>query len=182
MVRMADKTAAGGKPPAARIEGPLWRARADRPLYRVVLWPNQSLTPTGAKVFFGVSAGMLVVPALAALGTVVFWGLLPFLCTAFGGAWYAIRRNGRNLSMSETLEIWRDEIRVERRDPDGRIRRWQAEPMWTRVRLHKDARVEDYLTMTGGGREIELGAFLAPEERVSLADEIERALTRAMRV
>ena len=53
--------------------------------------------------------------------------------------------------------------------------------MRARVRIHPDARIEDYMTMTGGGREIELGAFLSPEERVELADEIERALTAAIR-
>lgn len=153
----------------------------DVPVYRVTLWPNQSLTPTGMKWFFGASAVLLAMPLGAVMGTPVFWGLLPFLVLALGAAFWAIRRNSRNLSLTETLWIWRDEVRVERREPDGRLRRWQAEPMKTRLRIHKDAKVEDYLTLTGGGREIELGAFLAPEERVELADEIEAALTRAVR-
>ena len=112
----------------------------------------------------------------------MFWGLLPFLVLALVGVWYAIRRNGQNLDLSETLSIWRDEVRVERRQPDGQRLRWQAEPMRVRIRIHKDARIEDYLTLSGGGRVIELGAFLAPEERVALADEIEQALTRALRL
>ena len=173
--------AAGGKPPAALVQGPAWRERLDVPLYRVRLWPNQSLTRTGAQWFFGASAVMLAMPLIAVAGTPVFWGLLPFLAAALAAAWWAIRRNGRNLSLSETLTIWRDEVRVERREPDGQVRRWQAEPLKTRLKLHSDAKLEDYLTMTGGGREIELGAFLAPEERVALADEIETALTRAIR-
>lgn len=111
----------------------------------------------------------------------MFWGLLPFLVLALVGVWYAIRRNCRNLDLSETLSIWRDEVRVERRQPDGQRLRWQAEPMRVRLRIHKDAQIEDYLTLSGGGRVIELGAFLAPEERVALAHEIEQALTRALR-
>lgn len=122
-----------------------------------------------------------MLPLLSIGGTAVFWGLIPFLLMAFWGIWYAIRRNGRNLMLSETLSIWRDEVRVERREPNGSILRWQAEPMRLRIQLHKDAQIEDYLTLSGGGRVIELGAFLAPEERVSLADEIERAVTRALR-
>ena len=173
--------AAGGKPPAALVQGPNWRERLDRPVYSVRLWPNQSLTRTGLKSFFGVSGAMLCLPLMAVAGTPVFWGLLPFILAALGAAWWAIRRNGRNLDLHETVSIWRDEVRVEHVDPRGRIRRWQADPMRARVRLHEDARIEDYLTMTGGGREIELGAFLAPEERVALAGEIERALTRAIR-
>ena len=110
-----------------------------------------------------------------------FWGLLPFMALAFWGIFYAIRRNGRDLRINETLWIWRDEVRVERREPNGQILRWQSEPRDVRVRVYEDGKVEDYLTLSGAGREIELGAFLAPEERVSLSEEIEQALTRAFR-
>lgn len=82
--------------------------------------------------------------------------------------------------LSETLWIWRDEVRVERRQANGQLLRWQAESIRVRIQLHKDAQIEDYLTLSGGGRVIELGAFLAPEERTSLADEIERGLNRAL--
>lgn len=181
MARTTAKYAAGGKPPAALVKGPVWRERLDRPVYRVELWPNQSLTATGLKVVLGVTATGLAIPLAPVLGTPVFWGLLPFLILAFLALIYAIRRNGRNLRLNETLTIWRDEVRVERREPGGRMLRWQAEPRSARVRLHGDAQIESYLTMTGGGREIELGAFLAPEERVALAAEIEDALTQAFR-
>ena len=173
--------AAGGRPPAAAVSGPAWRVRHDRPVYRVELWPNQSLTRPGLRWFLGISAAFLMLPLVFVSSTTVFWGLIPFLAFAFFGIWHAIRRNGRNLMLSETLWIWRDEVRVERREPEGRVLRWQAEPLRTRVQLHKDAKIEDYLTLSGGGRVIELGAFLAPEERVALAGEIEQALTRAIR-
>ena len=119
-------------------------------------------------------------PLLGLIGTLAFWGLLPFMALAFVGIWFAIRRNGRNLRISETLWIWRDEVRVERREPSGRVLRWQSAPRDVRVRVYADGKVEDYLTLSGAGREIELGAFLAPEERTRLSDEIEAALTRAV--
>lgn len=181
MAEFAGDNAAGERSPAAAVFGPRWRNRRDQPIYRVRLWPNQSLTRTGLRWVLGITALGLCIPLLPVLGTAVFWGLVPFLAVAFWGLWFAIRRNGRNLSLNETLWIWRDEIRVERREPRGRILRWQATPMETRIKLHKDAQVEDYLTLKGAGREIELGAFLAPEERIALADEIENALTRALR-
>lgn len=161
--------------------GPVWRDRRDTPLYRVELWPNQSLTRTGLTSVLVISAVMLAVPLFSVAGTAVFWGLVPFLALAFWALWYGIRRNARNLDLSETLTIWRDDVRVERREPDGTLRRWQSEPMAVRIALRKDAKIEEYLTLSGAGREIELGAFLSPEERVSLADEVEQALTRAIR-
>lgn len=140
------------------------------------------MTRPGYWVFMVISAGFLAMPLVMALGTSIFWGLAPFMAGALLATRYAIRRNARNLRMSETLWLWRDEMRVERRESDGRILRWQADPMRVRLRLHQDAKIEDYLTLVGGGREIELGAFLSPEERVSLADDLEIALSRALRV
>lgn len=172
---------AGGRPPAARISGPDWRDRKDKPIYQVTLWPHQSLTRPGLYWMLGITAFMLSLPLMGLSGTPVFWVLLPFLIAAFLGLCWAIRCNGRNLSLSEDLWVWRDEMRVERREPDGRLLRWQAEPRKVRVRVHSDARVEDYLTLSGGGREIELGSFLAPEERMALSEELEAALTRARR-
>lgn len=161
--------------------GLAWRVRRDRPVYDVTLWPNQSLTRRGYLMAMGTAAAGLSLPLVAMAGTPAFWGLVPFLILAFAALWFAIRRNGRHLRIQERLTLWRDEMRVERREPDGHLLRWQAEPLRVRLRLHKDVHVEDYLTLAGGGREIELGAFLAPEERVALADEIEAALTRALR-
>lgn len=178
MAMPANATA--GDAPAVNV-GPLWRERLDRPIYDVTLWPNQSLTLRGHRMAMGTAAAGLSLPLFAVAGTPVFWGLAPFLLLAFGALWFAIRRNGRHLCIEERLTVWRDEVRVERREPDGRLLRWQAEPLRVRLRLHKEAKVEDYLTLAGGAREIEIGAFLAPEERVALAAEIESALTRALR-
>ena len=179
MAAMPAHATAGHAPAVAA--GPVWRERMDRPVYEVTLWPNQSLTRRGYGMAMGTTAAGFALPLAAMAGTPVFWGLAPFMALAFGALWLAIRRNGRHLRIHERLALWRDEVRVERREPDGRLLRWQAEPLRVRLRLRKDAHVEDYLTLAGGGREIELGAFLAPEERVALAGEIESALTRALR-
>jgi len=181
MTGRAGIDAAVGRPPAASISGPRWRERLDVPLYRAELWPHQSMTSLGLGTVLIVTCAGLCLPLFPVLGTAVFWGLLPFMLLTFLGLCCAIWRNGRNLRISEVLSVWRDEVRVERREPTGRIRRWMAPPIEVRVRLHKDARIEDYLTLTGAGREIELGAFLAPEERVSLAGEVEAVLARAVR-
>lgn len=176
-----DDQTAGGTPPAERVSGPLWRERHDRPIYQVALWPNQSLTRRGYRFAMGTAGAGLALPLIGLAGTKVFWPLAAFLVVPLLALGVAFRRNARALQIEERLQVWRDEVRVERREPNGRVLRWQAEPMRVRLRLHKEAKVEDYLTLSGGGREIELGAFLSPEERVALADQIEAALTRALR-
>lgn len=181
MSGQALNSAAGGRPPAARVFGPDWRERRDVPVYSVGLWPNQSLGQGGYRFALWIAAAGVAIPMSIVAGTPAFWGLLPFAAGTVLALRYALRRNRRDLRYSESLEVWPDEIRVVRHEAGGRCLRWQAEPMRVRVRLHGDGPVEDYLTLTGGGREIELGAFLSPEERVSLAAEIEAALTRAIR-
>jgi uncharacterized membrane protein len=44
--------------------------------------------------------------------------------------------------------------------------------------MRQDGPVENYLTLRGAGREVEIGRFLTPEERVSLHEELELALAK----
>jgi uncharacterized membrane protein len=128
-----------------------------------------------------IAAFGLALPLLALAGTPVVWGLLPFAAAALAGLWYGFRRNQFDGRLVEEVAVWPDEIRIERREPRGPVRRWSADPWRVRVKIHEDARIEKYLTLQGGGREVELGAFLSPEERVALAAELEDSLTRAIR-
>lgn len=175
-------SAAGGRPPAANASGTWveWRERQDRPVYAVVIWPHRSLTPGVRRMVLGAVALGLSLPMVTLLGTLAFWGMLPFVLTAAALVWLGLRRSDYDRSLVEELTLWRDEVRVERREPDGRRLRWSAEPLKVRLRLHAEP-IESYLTLSGGGREIELGAFLSPPERVALMAEIEAALGRALR-
>ncbi|MEL6477330.1 MAG: DUF2244 domain-containing protein [Pseudomonadota bacterium] len=181
---MTDKPdAAGERSPAVPFprDWVEWRERADTPLYRVTLWPNRSMTQAQRKTAFILAICGFSLPLIPLWGTHAFWGLLPFPLIALAMLWAGFRRNDRDGTLCEELTLWRDEIRVERRDPGGRVRRWAADPFRVRVALHEDARPENYLTLTGGSREIELGAFLSPEERLGLKDELDAALVRAFR-
>jgi uncharacterized membrane protein len=161
---------AGGDSPAV--------SRSDPPVYRVALWPNRSLPRQGFPIVMGIAAAGLFLPVIAVAGTTVMLGLIPFVLAALGLLWWFIRRNYRDGELVEELRLWPDLIAVERREPRGRVRRWSANPYWVSLKLDPKGRPENYLTLKGAGREIELGAFLSPEERVSLADEIEAALRR----
>lgn len=148
----------------------------------LTLTPHQSLTPGGFVVFMGVTLGFIAVPLLSVLGTPVLWGLLPFFAAALWGLWAAINRNRRDARLRETLTIWPDRIELVRQEPHGPAKRWEANPYWVSVHLHPgDKPVENYLTLKGAGREVELGAFLSPEERAALKDDVQIALAAARR-
>jgi uncharacterized membrane protein len=57
------------------------------------------------------------------------------------------------------VTLWDDLIRIERHEPRRREPLdWEANPYWVRVALHaKGGPVPNYLTLSGGGREVELG-------------------------
>jgi uncharacterized membrane protein len=120
---------------------------------------------------------LITVPLLAVIGSPVLWGLLPFLVIAVSGMYYALQRSYRDGEIIETLTFDQDRLRLARHGPRGKQQAWEANPHWVRVVLHKKGGpVPEYITLAGGPREVELGAFLSEEERVTLALELRRAL------
>ncbi|MFO1106394.1 MAG: DUF2244 domain-containing protein [Amaricoccus sp.] len=150
--------------------------RTDPPVLALTLWPHRSLSRRGQRWVLGIVAVGLAVPLLPFLGTRIGLGLLPFSLAALGALYLALRRSFADGRLTEELRLWPDLIAVERREPNGRVRRWQANPFWVRVGLSDEGPVERYLTLKGGGREIELGAFLSPWEREKLHRDLLDAL------
>ncbi|MEJ6391273.1 DUF2244 domain-containing protein [Gymnodinialimonas ulvae] len=150
------------------------------PRLHLVLTPYKSLTPEGFVWFIGVTAALISVPLFSILGTSVFWALLPFLVAAVWGVWAALKRSWRDMDLYEEVIVWDDLIRVERVEPKHGVKDWEANPYWVRATLHtKGGPVPNYLTLTGGAREVELGRFLTPLERVELKSLIEKELRAA---
>jgi uncharacterized membrane protein len=151
-----------------------WSATPDTHLR---LWPHRSLPPEGFVWFMGATAVLLGVPLLGLFGTPVLWALLPFLLAALGAIWFAIRRNQRDRAITEDLRISDNRVTLERHGPRGVHATWAANPHWVRVTLHATTGpVPQYLTLTGEGREVELGAFLTEAERVALQAELQKLL------
>jgi len=110
------------------------------------------------------------------LGTAALWMLLPHILLALGLLWCFIRRNDRDHDIYEHTRIWPDLIAVHRHNPRKPDQYWQANPYWVKLKL-RDTRIkESYLIITGGEREIELGSFLSPKERVDIQNDVEAAL------
>lgn len=153
-------------------------AQADGAEYRLELAPNLSMGPVGFARMITISAAFLTLPLLGVLGTPALWGLLPFAGLALWGLWYALRRNSaERQTLREELRLTRERIELVRTNPRRPTQHWQANPYWVQLRItEKGAPVENYLTLEGAGRVVELGAFLSPDERATLYDELSRAL------
>lgn len=168
-----NREAAGDYAPAAFFapEKDPFR-RTDPPVWSITLWPNRSLSPAGFRRLMWFSAAMMGLPLVALSWSPVALGLAPFVGLAFLALWGLMKLNYRSGKLTEVLRLWPDAIAVERREPWGQVRRWAANPYWVDVDLSDTRTIERYLTVRGAGRRIELGAFLTPEERETLANEL----------
>ena len=133
------------------------------------LWPYRSLLRRHFVAFMGATAALITVPMLALLGSPIVWGVLPFFLIVFGGLWAALNRSYRDGEVLEELRLWPERVTLTRHNPSGEQQDWEANPHWVRVTLHGEGGpVKHYLTLTGAGRAVEIGAFLSEEERQNL--------------
>lgn len=144
-------------------------------LHRLHLWPYRSLPRRGFVWFIGVTAALIALPVVAMLGRAALWGILPFVALTVWAMWFALQRSYRSGTVTELLEIDRQRLHLTRRDPGRAPREWHTNSYWVRPTL-RPGPVEAYLTLTDGTREVELGAFLTPEERRALHDDLTRRL------
>ena len=123
-----------------------------------------------------------MLPPLALLGTPLLWGILPFLLGTLALLWIALRRNDADGQLTEVLTLQAERVELVRHNPRGPDQRWDANPFWVQVDLHTEGGpVENYVTLRGGDRTVEIGAFLSPEERETLYDDLRAAFARAQR-
>lgn len=134
------------------------------------------MTAQGFAWFIGTTAALLSLPLLAVLGSQTVWILLAFMLLVVGGVWRALMANRADRQIHEELTLSPDRVRLEHRVSKRPARTWDATPNWVTVHLSRDGPVEDYLTLRGGGREVELGAFLTPAERKDLYAELQRLI------
>lgn len=158
------------------------KSEACFPVEELRLWPHRSLTARGFVWFIGITATALSLPLMAVLGSVVLWGILPFILLVLWGVWYGIRRNQTDLSLHEVLILAEDRIALTRHNPRRPSQHWEANPYWVELCLHPSrGPVENYLTLRGSDREVEIGSFLSPDERLSLHADLQNRLNRMRR-
>jgi uncharacterized membrane protein len=145
----------------------------------VELWPYNSLKPKGFVLFLGITFALISIPLFNVLGTKVFWGLFPFLFVTVTGVWFALRKSLNDRQILEQLTFSKEEIILVRQDPSGEQRHWVCSPYWAKLKMYeKDGPVSNYITLTGNGREVELGSFLDEEERKNLYCELSSLLNK----
>jgi uncharacterized membrane protein len=154
-----------------------WTTEPNADTQELQLWPHNSLPPKGMAAFVLATFTLILIPTLPLLGSVVLWGVLPFMMLAVWGVYYALRRNRRTRQIVEVLTLDAEDTHLMRTDANGAVREWDCNRYWTQVTKYDAAGpVPHYVTLKGKGREVEIGAFLSEEERIALYDDLLRAL------
>jgi uncharacterized membrane protein len=146
-------------------------------LFHALLRPHRSMSPTGFRVLMGV-----LVVAFFSLGLGFFlvgaWPVIGFCGFEVLLIWWCFKLNFRSLRRYETLLLTDDALELRRVQPDGTVERIAFQPYWLRLRLDEAPGRSSRLVLSSHGREISVGGFLAPDERVDLARALEQALRR----
>ena len=144
---------------------------------RLTLWPWRSLPRRGFAAIIMFAFLFITVPLYGLLGTAFFWGLLPFGMLALAGLWWAFQHTYRTAEMLEILSITAQETHLLHQPHKGAVLEWRCNTYWVRAAFHPTGGpVPHYITLSGNGREVELGRFLSEDERIRLIGELEKAL------
>ncbi|WP_417514489.1 DUF2244 domain-containing protein [Minwuia sp.] len=145
------------------------------PEYDFVLLPHRSLGPRGFLIVMALIGGISFVTGLAfALNGA--WPVIGFLGLDVLLVWAAFRVNYRTGRVRERVLIDGGDLTVMRRDTSGREQMWHFPSYWSRVDMETDARGVEKLYVGSHDRRIRIGAFMTPEDLVTLRRSLDDAL------
>jgi uncharacterized membrane protein len=146
---------------------------------KFVLTPHRSLSRKGFLLIMWVIAGINL------LGGTVFWLLGAWPVVGFMGLdvlliWWAFRANFAAARRAERIEVTDQELILERLLPGRPPVESRFVRGWVRVELEEDREREliGRLYLNARHKRTEIGSFLSPAERKTLAGALKQALAR----
>ncbi|WP_299353634.1 DUF2244 domain-containing protein [uncultured Shimia sp.] len=139
----------------------------------LTLWPHRSLPRRGFAAMILMAFGLGSLPLMGLLGTVVLWGILPFVLVMVGALWWGLERSYKDGDILEELQLLGDQLTLTHRPARGQTQSWSCNVYWARAEIHVNGGpVPHYVTLTGNGRTVEIGRFLSEDERKILFTEL----------
>ena len=149
--------------------------RHDPVLFETLLVPHCSLSGTGFTVVM-----VAVIVASAAIGIgfsmVGAWPVIGFFGLDVLLIYGAFRMGYRAARRREHIRVSASRIEIHTIDPAGQGRSTVLQTYWLQVELQPGPAGRLKLVLRSHGREVELGAFLGPDEKAALAASLSRVL------
>ena len=160
------------------MQEPQAESLAEPVFFDAVLRPNPPMSPHALLVILiAVAAANFILGVAFMLRGA--WPIMPFMGADVALLAWAFRASRRAARRSEHVTLTPSELRVARHPVRGEPTEIALNPYWVRVTLEDDVRPARRLTLTSHGKSVQLGAFLAPAERASLAEALKAALRAA---
>ena len=148
----------------------------EEPLLSLTIWPHRSCDRKTFILILFIISFILIIPSFLFLSLSFAISILPFSLLSIFLFFFVGNKNFNDALLIEKLKIYPKKIILERKEPNNEIKKWHSNPYWTKVNIYNNGPVESYLTLKGNGKEVELGSFLTPEERISLKKLIDDTL------
>lgn len=147
----------------------------ERVFFDALLRPNASLSRTGFRLFMGAFAAIAL-----GLGGLFYsigaWPIFGFLGLDVLLIYWLFGANYRAARRYEQLRLTDSGLTVRRVNPWGKPWETRFEPAWLRVQMDDPPEHESRLTLSSHGRSVHVGGFLTPEERLEVAQALQKAL------
>ena len=148
----------------------------EKPILSLVIWPHRSCDKKTFSFVLFIIGLVLILPTVLFLSKELAFSILPFSIISILLLFFVGNKNFNDARLTEKLKIYSKTITLERKEPNNIVKKWSSNTYWTKVKIYNNGPVESYLTLTGNGKEVELGSFLTPEERINLKKIIDKTL------
>lgn len=154
-------------------------ARAREKRFAARLYPHRSLSATGFRWLIGLAA----IPVFAGCAVQMALGAWPaagFLGLDLAALWLALRLNFRSGLAFEEVAVDPRAVVLRKYSPSGRLREHRFATPLARFRVERhDAVGVVCMALAERGREVPLGEFLNPPDRLTFARAFSAALAAA---
>ncbi|EHI48431.1 integral membrane protein [SAR116 cluster alpha proteobacterium HIMB100] len=143
----------------------------------ITLWPYRSLSLRGFQILIAVLASLMTVIGFGfyLLGA---WPVIGFLGLEILVVWYAFKWNYRSGQLVETVAITPQQVDVTRTDWRGRETTVRLSGAWIKAELDVKEKRRERLYLRQHAHKLEIGAFMPPSEKLSLANALNAAFSR----
>jgi uncharacterized membrane protein len=150
-----------------------------KPLFAATLTPHRSLTPMGKRVVIGLVAALALVPGIV-FYLAGAWPVVGFMGLDVLAIWGALTLSMRSGKAHEVLTLWPAALELTKVDAKGKQEKLSFVPQQVRFVIDRDynERVTG-LWLKSAERRVPVGAFLSPDEKLSLSKVFGTALRKA---
>lgn len=149
----------------------------DHVVLDATLRPNPPLSPNVLKLIVVAVAFVNIAFGLTLMLNGA-WPVIPFLGADVALLAWAFRASSIAARRHERIILRPEVLTVEHHPVKGTPSRVEFNPYWVRVHLEEPEEHWSRLTLRSHGRAVQVGSFLAPQDRLSLAEALKAALRR----